>query len=156
MLLPGRTHEQAWPALAGKSLHGCQAVDPTAGPKAKETPPLCTLLLLQHKPPNKCTPQCQSKLIKSEMKPSSTPPNSSLALVSSVQSLSHVQLFATPWTAAHQACLSITSSWSLLKLTSFESVMSSNRLFLSSPSPPTFNLSQPQGLFKRVSSLMPS
>ena len=35
---------------------------------------------------------------------------------SSVQSLSHVQLFATPWTAAHQASLSITNSWSLLKL----------------------------------------
>ena len=46
---------------------------------------------------------------------------------SSVQSLSRVQLFATPWTAAHQASLSITSSWSLLKLISIESVMPSNR-----------------------------
>ena len=45
--------------------------------------------------------------------------------VSSVQSLSHVQLFATPWTAAR---LSITNSRSLLKLTSIESVMSSNHL----------------------------
>ena len=43
-------------------------------------------------------------------------------LVSSVQSLTHVQLFATPWTAARQASLSITNSWSLLKLMSFESV----------------------------------
>ena len=45
--------------------------------------------------------------------------------VSSVQLLSCVQLFATPWTAAHQASLSITNSWSLLKLMSIESVMSS-------------------------------
>ena len=45
---------------------------------------------------------------------------------SSVQSLSHVQLFPTPWTAARQASLSITNSWSLLKLMSIESVMPSN------------------------------
>ena len=42
---------------------------------------------------------------------------------SSVQLLSHVQLFVTPWTAAHQASMSITSSWSLLKLMSIKSVM---------------------------------
>ena len=42
---------------------------------------------------------------------------------SSVQSLSCVRLFATPWTAAHQVSLSITNSWSLLKLMSIESVM---------------------------------
>ena len=47
---------------------------------------------------------------------------------SSVQSLSHVQLFATPWTAARQASLSITNSQSLLKLMSIESVMPSNHL----------------------------
>ena len=52
---------------------------------------------------------------------------------SSVQSLSHVWLFATPWTAAHQASLSITNSWSLLKLMSIESVMPSNRLILCHP-----------------------
>ena len=45
---------------------------------------------------------------------------------SSVQLLSHVQLFATPWTAARQASLSFTISWSLFKLMSIESVMSSN------------------------------
>ena len=56
-----------------------------------------------------------------------------------VQSLCHFQLFATPWTTASQASLSITNSQSLLKL-------------LSSPSPPASNLSQHQGLFKRVSS----
>ena len=43
-------------------------------------------------------------------------------MVSSVQSLSRVRLFATPWTAARQASLPITSSWSLLKLMSVESV----------------------------------
>ena len=47
-------------------------------------------------------------------------------LFSSVQSLSRVQLFATPWTAAHQTSLSITNSQSLLKLMSIESVMPSN------------------------------
>ena len=49
----------------------------------------------------------------------------------SVQSLSHVQLVATPWTAACQASLSITNSWSLLKLMSNELVMPSNHLILS-------------------------
>ena len=68
--------------------------------------------------------------------------------VVAVQSLSHVQLFATPWTAARQASLSITNSQSLLKFLSIESVMPSNHLILSSPSPPTFNLSQHQDLFQ--------
>ena len=49
-------------------------------------------------------------------------------LFSSAQSLSHVQLFATPWNTARQASLSITKSWSLLKLMSIESVMPSNHL----------------------------
>ena len=49
---------------------------------------------------------------------------------SSVQSLSPVWLFVTPWTAAHQASLSITNSWSLLKLISIESVMPSNHLII--------------------------
>ena len=52
---------------------------------------------------------------------------------SSVQPLSHVQLFVTPWTAAHQASLSITNSWSLLKLLPIESVMTSNHLILCHP-----------------------
>ena len=50
--------------------------------------------------------------------------------VRSVQSLSRVRLFVTPWTAAHQAFLSITNSWSLLKLTSIELVMPSDHLIL--------------------------
>ena len=53
--------------------------------------------------------------------------------VSSVQSLSHVQLFTTPWTAAGQASLSITNSQSLLKLTSIELMMPSNHLILCRP-----------------------
>ena len=52
---------------------------------------------------------------------------------SSVQSLSLVQLFATPWTAAHQASLSIINSQSLLKLVSIKSVMPSNHLILCGP-----------------------
>ena len=51
----------------------------------------------------------------------------------SVQSLSRVQFFATPWTAACQASLSITNSQSLLKLISIESVIPSNRLILCCP-----------------------
>ena len=50
-----------------------------------------------------------------------------------VQSLSHVRLFAIPWSAACQAFLSFTISWSLLKLMSMDSVMPSNHLFLCHP-----------------------
>ena len=52
---------------------------------------------------------------------------------SSLQSLIHVRLFANPWTEAHQASLSITSSWTLLKLMSIKSVMSYNHLILCCP-----------------------
>ena len=60
-------------------------------------------------------------------------PQFSSVQFSSVQSLSCVWLFATPWTAAHQASLSITNSWSLLQLMSIESVMPSNHLILCRP-----------------------
>ena len=56
-----------------------------------------------------------------------------VAQFSSVQSLSCVQLFVTPWTAARQASLSITNSQSLLKLMSIKSVMPSNHLILCCP-----------------------
>ena len=52
---------------------------------------------------------------------------------SSIQSLSCVRLFATPWTAAHQASLSFTTSWSVLKLMPIDSVMLSNHLILCHP-----------------------
>ena len=52
---------------------------------------------------------------------------------SSIQSLSHIQLFATPWTTARQASLSIINSWSLLKFTSIASGMPSNYLILCHP-----------------------
>ena len=75
----------------------------------------------------------------------------------SVQLLNHVQLFATPWTAAPwtaalQASLSSTNSRSLLKLMFIELVMPSNHLILSFPSLPAFNLAHHQGLFQWVSS----
>ena len=54
-------------------------------------------------------------------------------LSQSVQSLSRVQLFATPWTAAHQASLSITNSQSLLKIMGIKSVIPSNPLILCHP-----------------------
>ena len=57
----------------------------------------------------------------------------SLLFFSSVQSLDRVRLFVTPWTAAHQASLSITNSPSLLKLKSIKLVMPSNHLILCRP-----------------------
>ena len=54
-------------------------------------------------------------------------------MLSSVQSLSRIRLFVTPWTAAHQASLSITNSWNFLKLMSIKSVMLSNHLILCYP-----------------------
>ena len=64
---------------------------------------------------------------------------------SSIQSLSHVQLFVTPWTAIHQASFSITKSQSLLKLVHQVSDAIQPSHPVSSPSPPAFNLSQHQG-----------
>ena len=52
---------------------------------------------------------------------------------SSVQSLSCVWLFVTPWTAAHQTSMFITNSWSLLRLMSIESLMASNQLIFCHP-----------------------
>ena len=65
-----------------------------------------------------------------------------------VQLLSHVQLFATPWTAALQASLSIIKSGSLLKLVSVESVIPSNHLILYAPPSPALNFSQHHGIFQ--------
>ena len=64
-------------------------------------------------------------------------------VINSVQSLSHVQLFATPWTSAHQASLSITNSQSIPKLVPIESVMSFSHLILCYPFllPPSIFLS---------------
>ena len=56
-----------------------------------------------------------------------------ISLISSVQSLSRVRLFATPWIAARQASLSITNSWSLLKFMYIKSVMPSSHLILWRP-----------------------
>ena len=71
----------------------------------------------------------------------------------SVQSLSHIRLFVTPWTAACQASLSTTNSWSLLKLMFIELVMPSNHLILCRPlssSPQSFPAS---GFLQMSSSL---
>ena len=76
-----------------------------------------------------------------------------LACFSSVQSLSRVWLFTTPWITASQASLSITNSWSSLKLMSIrvsDAIQPSHPL--SSPSPPAPNPPQHQGLFQWVSS----
>ena len=84
-------------------------------------------------PPNHLILCCPLLLLPSIF-PSTRVFSSELAFpTSSVQSFSHVQLFAGPWTAAHQVSLSITNSQSLLKLMSFESVMLSNHLILCRP-----------------------
>ena len=62
-----------------------------------------------------------------------SPMNLETSSISSVQSLSHIRLFVTPWTATHQASLSITNSQSLPKLMSIESMMPSNHLILCHP-----------------------
>jgi len=67
-------------------------------------------------------------------------------VVVTVQSLSHVQLYALPWTAARQVSLSFTVSQSLLKLTSIESVMPPNHLILCFCFSFALNLPQNQGL----------
>ena len=77
-----------------------------------------------------------NKLIKDNQYNNSIPLNIKIDILKrfrSVQSLSHVRLFATPWTAAPQASLSITDSQSLFKLISIESVMPSNHLILCRP-----------------------
>ena len=71
---------------------------------------------------------------------------------SSVQSLSRVRLFSTPWIAAHQASLSITNPRSSLRLTSIESVMPSSHLILCRPLLLLPNPSQHQSLFQWVNS----
>ena len=68
--------------------------------------------------------------------------------LSSTQSFNRVWLFVTPWTAAHQASLSITNSQSLLKLMSIESVMPSNHLLLASISPSIRAFSSESGWMK--------
>ena len=65
-----------------------------------------------------------------------------------------MSIFATPWTAVHQASLSITNSWNLLKLMSISSMRPSKYFIpLLSPSSPDFNLFQHQGLLQWISSL---
>ena len=93
---------------------------------------------------NVCFPGKTGLRMKKCCPPVAASGNSNLKTSLSSIHFSCVWLFATSWTAAHQASLSITNSWSLLKVMSIESVMALN---LSSPSSPAFNLSQHQGLF---------
>ena len=75
------------------------------------------------------------------------------AQFSSVQLLSCVWLFATPWTAARQASLSVTNSWGLLKLMSIESVMPSNHLIFCFPLLPLPSIFPSIGVFSNESVL---
>ena len=81
------------------------------------------------------------------------PPGSATIHGISVQLFSHVRLFATPWTAAHQASLSITNSHSLSKLMSIESVMPSKHLILCRPLPLLPSIFPSIGVFSKKSVL---
>ena len=70
-----------------------------------------------------------------------------------IQSSDHVRPFVTPWTAAYQASLPFTISWSLLKFMSNESIMPPNHLSSVHPASLAFNLSQHQGPFQWLGSL---
>ena len=102
--------------------------------------PICSCTEVQWKKRNVCT-NVHSEIVTnlSDTMCASSGPTRRIHLrrgmvqFSSVQSLSRVQLFATPWTTACQASLSITNSRSLLKLMSIESVMPSSHLILSRP-----------------------
>ena len=76
---------------------------------------------------------CLTHTLKTKEHEGSDPVYKVFCLRQSVQSFSHVRLFATPWTAAHQASLSITNSRSSTKLMSIESVMPSSHLILCHP-----------------------
>ena len=77
----------------------------------------------------------------------------SVSVVVVLQSLSCVQYFATPWTAASQASLSFTFSWNLLKLLSIESVMLSNHLILCHPLLPLSLIFPSNRVFSKESAL---
>ena len=74
-------------------------------------------------------------------------------MFSSVQSLSYVRLFVTPWTAAHQASLSFTNSQGLLKLMSIELVMPSNHLIFCRPLLPSLSIFPSIRVFSKESAL---
>ena len=90
--------------------------------------------------------EIQQKFTKYNKEPNKNSPTKISVQFNSVQLLSHVRLFATPWIAARQASLSITNSWSSLKLRSIESVMLSSHLilcrllFLLPPIPPSIRV----------------
>ena len=124
------THFSLYPFIHTKpylSLHQC--INESS---PNSTAPFLLNSHLKTSPPN---PEhlTETLLKASTPNPQGSFPSQYLCSFSSVQSLSHVQLFATPWTAARKAFLSITNSWSLLKLMSIESVMSSNHLILCYP-----------------------
>ena len=126
-ILPGESHGQR--GLVGYSPWSCKESDTTEATEHEQDSLLCG-----DWPAN-------SRLFStSRLHPlgtDSTPPLvvtiKNVSQFSSVQLLSRVLLFETPWTAARQASLSITNSRSLLKLTSVESVMPSNHLILCRP-----------------------
>ena len=117
-MLPRQAPEQGAPARlsGGLVVTGCSCVTLSSAPLPRLSP-RCALLLR--------TPVYGLCTCAGISSPEQT--------VSAVQPLSYAQPFANPWTAARQASLSFTISWSLLKLMSIESVMPSNHLILCHP-----------------------
>ena len=118
----GLDEAQAGIKIAGRNINNLRYTDDTTL-KAKQQEELKSLLMKVKEESEKAG----SKLNIQKMKIMATGP------ISSIQSLSHVQLFEIPWTAACQAFLSITNSRSLLKLMSIESVIPFNHLILCRP-----------------------
>ena len=121
VFLPGDSHGQR--SLAGDSPCGCRAGHEDTLGHFHPVVHWCSLGIVR------CPVASESK-DKSVKWNKNAVKLKCLYKFSSVQSLSHVRLFATPWTAARQAFLSITNSQSLLKLMSIESVMPSSHLIL--------------------------
>ena len=116
--LPGKSH--GWRSLVGYSPWGCKESNMTER------------LHLHFVEAKKESEKSGLNLSIQKMKITSSSPITS-GQIGSVQLLSHVRLFATPWTTAHQASLSITNLRSLLKLKSIESMMPFNHLVLCPP-----------------------
>ena len=118
-------------ALGGKSAKGIWWAIPYNWPHLLKENPLTSPTSLDDMPALSTPSAC--KFSKRPSEDTASCGNTASVQFSSVQLLSHVWFFATPWIAAHQASLSITSSQSSPRLTSIESVMPSSHLILCRP-----------------------
>ena len=124
--------ETSWVDIVAEEEKGYKTVSPAYPPDNKQFSlgELSRLYIIAFSSTNKVVPFCNNRDVSFSL---TIGKSGSTVQFSSVQSLSRVQLFATPWIAAHQASLSIIISRSPLRLTSIESVMPSSHLILCRP-----------------------